>query len=211
MVVYLISHLYFRVNIDQKEVPKAQLIGFILLTNPWDRTFYTYMYNDQIMTLYILFCMYFTLANKPMRASFFFTLGLSVKAGVLLLLPAFLGQMQYNYGTVNLIKSIALILAFQVLVAAPFIAPLGETSVADYLVKSKLTGAGRNGFAGALPHWDYLAAHVELTVFWSWVDPGCYFDKECFADRVKMCIVLLNVYHFFIRKWCTIQCFKNLF
>jgi Gpi18-like mannosyltransferase len=93
MVVYLISHLYFRTHTKQTDVPKAQLIGFILLTNPWDRTFYTLMYNDQIMTLYILLCMYFTLANKPMTATFFFTLGLSVKAGVLLLLPAFLGQM----------------------------------------------------------------------------------------------------------------------
>lgn len=112
MTVYLISHLYFRTNTKQLDVPKAQLIGFILLTNPWDRTFYTLMYNDQIMTLYILLCMYFTLANKPLLATFFFTLGLSVKAGVLLLLPAFLGQMQYNYGTVNLLKSIALIIAF---------------------------------------------------------------------------------------------------
>lgn len=56
--------------------------------------------------------MYFTLANRPMLATFFFTLGLSVKAGVLLLLPAFLGQMQYNYGTVNLIKSIVIIIGF---------------------------------------------------------------------------------------------------
>jgi uncharacterized membrane protein len=108
----LISHLYFRVHPKQDEVPKAQLIAFILITNPWDRTFYTFMFNDQIMMLYILLCMYFTLINRPMLATFFFTLGLSVKAGVLLLLPAFLGQMQYNYGTVNLIKSIALILAF---------------------------------------------------------------------------------------------------
>jgi Gpi18-like mannosyltransferase len=112
MTVYLISHLYFRTHIKQVDVPKAQLIGFILLTNPWDRTFYTLMYNDQIMTLYILLCMYFTLANKPLLATFFFTLGLSVKAGVLLLLPAFLGQMQYNYGTVNLLKSIAIIIGF---------------------------------------------------------------------------------------------------
>ena len=46
MVVFLISHLYFRTSKNQESVPKAQLIGFILLTNPWDRTFYTFMYND---------------------------------------------------------------------------------------------------------------------------------------------------------------------
>jgi hypothetical protein len=55
-------------------------------------------------------------------------------------------------------------------VAAPFIEPLGETSIKDYLSKSKLTGEGRNGFAGAVKHWDYIASHIELTVFWSWID-----------------------------------------
>ena len=90
------------------------------------------------------------------------------------------------------------------MVAVPFLIPFGgETSVEDYLIKSKLTGAGRNGFAGAAPHWDYLASHIELTVFWSWIDRDCYFKKECFADRVKLGILVVNVYHFFVRKWCT--------
>jgi len=51
------------------------------------------MFNDEIMMLYVLLSMYFTLVNKPMVATLFFTMGLSVKAGVLLLMPAFLGQM----------------------------------------------------------------------------------------------------------------------
>jgi len=91
MVVYMISHLYFKQDMRQQDVPKAQLIGFILITNPWDRSFYSLLFNDEIMMLYILLCMYYTLTNRPMLATFFFTLGLSVKAGVLLLLPAFLG------------------------------------------------------------------------------------------------------------------------
>ena len=36
---------------------------------------------------------------------------------------------------------VTIILGFQVLVAAPFV--LGDSSVADYIQRSKLTGAGR--------------------------------------------------------------------
>jgi len=66
------------------------------------------------------------------------TLALSIKAGVILLLPGFLGQIQYNYGTLTLLKCITVLVAFQILVAVPFL--MGETSVATYLEKSKLTG-----------------------------------------------------------------------
>jgi hypothetical protein len=90
------------------------------------------------------------------------------------------------------------------LVAVPFLIPFGgETSVEDYLIKSKLTGAGRNGFAGAAAYFDYLASHPGNTIFFSWLDRDCYFDKECFSDRVKIGILVVNVWHFFIRKWCT--------
>ncbi len=49
------------------------------------------MYNDEIMILYLLICIYYTLKNSPFTASFFLTLSLSMKAGVILLIPAFLG------------------------------------------------------------------------------------------------------------------------
>jgi len=53
-----------------------------------------------------------------------------------------------------------MIVAFQVIVAAPFLEPFGETSVQEYLIKSKLTGEGRNGFAGANELYDFLAADM---------------------------------------------------
>jgi hypothetical protein len=39
-------------------------------------------------------------------------MGLGVKAGVLLILPAFFGSVQYNYGTIMLIKSFAIVTGF---------------------------------------------------------------------------------------------------
>ena len=79
---------------------KAQLIGFILVANKEDRGIYAMMFNDEIMILYLVLTLYYAIKNKPILASFFFTLGLSVKAGFILLLPAFLGQLQLNYGTI---------------------------------------------------------------------------------------------------------------
>ena len=49
------------------------------------------MYNDEIMILYMIIAIYMGIKNKPIFASFWFTLALSVKAGVILLLPALLG------------------------------------------------------------------------------------------------------------------------
>jgi Gpi18-like mannosyltransferase len=70
---------------------QAQFIGLILLSNKEDRSAYSWLYNDEIMMLYIILCMYFAITNRPMWASISFTIGLSMKAGVLLLLPSFLG------------------------------------------------------------------------------------------------------------------------
>ena len=53
------------------------------------------MYNDEIMMLYMLISVYLMMNNHPLIASGFLTLGLSVKAGVILMLPGFLGTIQY--------------------------------------------------------------------------------------------------------------------
>ena len=50
------------------------------------------MYIDEIMLLYMLVAVYYSIKSKPVVASIFLTLGLSVKAGVILLLPGFLGS-----------------------------------------------------------------------------------------------------------------------
>ena len=64
------------------------------------------------MALYLIMAVYYCLKNKPLVASFWVTMGLGVKAGVILILPGFLGSIQYNHGTIVLIKSLILILGF---------------------------------------------------------------------------------------------------
>ena len=88
---------------------------------------------------------------------------------------------------------------------------MGETSVADYIHRSKLTGAGRNGILNAAKHWDYVAAHQSLSIFYTFIPQDDYFTKEKFADIVFRLMLLTNIYHFFIRKGCTPRCFENLF
>ena len=89
------------------------MVAFILVSNYNERSAFTHgMYNDQTMMLYIMITIYLTLTNRPLLAAFFYTLGLSVKAGVLLMLPSFLGSIHMNYGTVNLIKSVIIIVSF---------------------------------------------------------------------------------------------------
>ena len=63
-----------------------------MLANKETRGYYASMFNDEIMMLYLILAVYFMLKSNPIVASFFLTLGLSVKAGLLLLIPGFLGS-----------------------------------------------------------------------------------------------------------------------
>ena len=76
---------------DQRN-SNAQLIGFILLANLNDKHMYKEMFNDEIMVLYMLIGIYYLLKQMPLLSTAFITLALSIKAGVILLLPAFLGS-----------------------------------------------------------------------------------------------------------------------
>ena len=70
------------------------------------------MFNDQIMIMYLLIGINLFVSERVYLSSFFITLALSVKAGVILILPAFLGSIQQVFGTRTLIASLAIILGF---------------------------------------------------------------------------------------------------
>jgi len=70
------------------------------------------MYNDEIMMLYMIIAIYVTIKNKPLWGTFWFSLALSVKAGVILLIPGLLGQIQYNHGTFKLLTAFVIIIGF---------------------------------------------------------------------------------------------------
>jgi hypothetical protein len=78
-----------------------------------DRELYQLMFNDEIMGMYLVLTIYFlAVAHKPYMAAITLTLGLSMKAGVMLILPSFLGGIQYVFGTKTLITSLVIIVAF---------------------------------------------------------------------------------------------------
>ena len=94
-------------------------------------------------------------------------------------------------------------------VALPFL--LGETSISDYIIRSKLTGAGRNGIAFSEEFWDYLASMQHLSIFWTFVPNEFYYDRNGLAKYARIGMLGLNVFHFFIRKGCLKKCLVNLF
>ena len=70
----------------------AQFIAFVLVSNMNQRRYLTEMYNDGIMFLYLVIGIYFAITNRPLMASAFLTIGLSIKVAVILILPGFLGS-----------------------------------------------------------------------------------------------------------------------
>lgn len=210
-----ISYLYYAPESYRTGQPtselrnsRAQLIGFIMLANVQDKEMYSEMYNDELMMLYLLLSVYSALKDQPTMSSVFFTLAMSMKAGAILMVPAFLGSMFINYGAIELFKNIFIVVGFQVLIALPFI--LNGSTVKDYLVRSKLTGSGRQGIGYAAEFWDYLAAPPPLSIFWTFLDEQFYMRRDGLALHVKAGMFVANIYHFFFRKQLIIDCFLML-
>jgi Gpi18-like mannosyltransferase len=110
VIVYLIavfSYKYFK-----NDPLKAQMVCFILMANEEVRELNQLLFNDSILELYIIFCIYFVTINRPLWASLMLSLGISIKAGAILLLPGFLGWTQYQYGTLTLLSACTLIISF---------------------------------------------------------------------------------------------------
>jgi hypothetical protein len=91
-----IAYMYFPStrgsNIEIQYNREAQLLAISMLSNCEMRSYFADMYNDEIMILYLILAVYFSLKSKPIVASFFVTMSLGVKAGSLLILPGFLGS-----------------------------------------------------------------------------------------------------------------------
>jgi hypothetical protein len=58
--------------------------------------------------------------RRPLIASCFITLAISIKVGALLLIPTFLGTIQYQFGPTYLIFAVLIILGWQIGIALPF-------------------------------------------------------------------------------------------
>jgi len=94
----------------------------------------------------------YTISNwgLPLLSAFFFTLALSIKAqGALYFIPAFLVVVQYRYGTIQTLGSLAVIILWQYYVAYHILAEVtGTTLLQDYLDMSKLLGGDGYGQPG---------------------------------------------------------------
>jgi hypothetical protein len=55
-----------------------------------------------------------------------------------------------------------------------------------------------------------MAAAKVNSVFWTFISDECYEAWGCLALKLRIGMISLNVYHFFIRKWCWKQCVLNL-
>ena len=85
----------------------------IWLSTERDRELYQLMFNDEIMGLYLVLAIYLIgTKNMPVGAALALTTGLSMKAGVMLILPGFLGAVQYAFGTYKLFGCLIVIVAF---------------------------------------------------------------------------------------------------
>ena len=148
--------------------------------------------------------------NRPIHAALFLTLSLSVKAGAMLLVPSFMGWIHFHYGTFKLIYALALIVTFQVIIMLPIcfdpFAKLvgfqaGATHWFNYLQYAKFLGGDKDRQYGSSYEW---------TIYWQIVG-GKIYKSPWFADMLKKLMLLVNVYYFFLRRWCWPQCFTNLY
>ena len=84
----------------------------MLISNNGMRQLNQMMFNDSIMSFYVLLCILFVSKNRPISGAFSLTLGLSIKTGAILLFPGFLGWVQYQHGTIKLLLVSFILIAF---------------------------------------------------------------------------------------------------
>ena len=105
-----------------------------------------------------------------------------------------------------MIASIVIILAWQVIIAAPFSVPLeygGRTDLKLYLQMSKFFGGDGRG-----SQYGWGAAY-EWSIYWKFISEEFYYSID-FLNYTKTAIFLLNIYHFFVRKNAFPRCWNNL-
>lgn len=107
-----------------------------------------------------------------------------------------------------MLASIFVIVSFQILIASPFcfdpVAKLlgfsgGDTSWKDYLKYAKFAGGDKDRQYGSLYDW---------TIYWQMIDRRIYY-KWWFVVILKMTMLLINVWYFFIRRFCLMDAVYN--
>ena len=87
------------------------MVTFMLCSNQAAKELHRGMFNDSILALYVVLCIWFMIKQQPTMAALAVTLGLSIKAGVMLVMPGFLGWVQYKHGPLYLFKALFVVVA----------------------------------------------------------------------------------------------------
>ena len=56
----------------------------------------------------------------------------------------------------------------------------------------------------------YNASYYNHSIFWTFISQECYECFTCFALKLRIALVTLNIYHFFVRKMGLPRCLSNL-
>jgi hypothetical protein len=93
-----LSYLYLyngdeKVDHGSRRSTSAQMVALVCLTNLREKEYQAQMFNDEIMVMYLVISMYLLANSRPILATLVFSLAYSVKAGALLMLPAFVGSL----------------------------------------------------------------------------------------------------------------------
>lgn len=189
----------------------AQFVVLMLLFNQEIREFNQMLFNDAFLSFYITLCFYLLFVkNQPLKASLAATAALGMKAGAVLVLPGLLGFLHYQHGTLTLLSAVFIIVGFQVAIASPFcFDPVAQTlgfksagtHWKDYLHYTKFLGGDKKRQYGSM---------YDLTIYFQFIDRQIYY-KQWFIDGLKLAMLSVNVWYFFIRRACIFKCFLNIF
>ena len=99
----------------------AQIMCWAVAANHYIRDIHIDCFNDSFVALYVTACVYSVAKDRIELAAFMLTMSIGIKTGPLIIIPAFLGWVQYRRGLPGLFRSIAIIILVQVIFSLPFV------------------------------------------------------------------------------------------
>lgn len=187
---------------------KTQMIGFILSTNYYLHWEVMYLYNDNLLLFWVALALYFISKHRPLVSVTSMALALSIKAGAILMLPSILGWIQYFYGTIYLLASVAWFVFIQYILAAPFCSP----TVSSLMGFSSAGTGWSNYFKFFLGGRTHGANAFDLSYFWNeYTISQQLYESVAFVNIMKFMMIFVNVFFFFIKFNGLPKCLANLF
>ena len=94
------------------EPSRVQILGFLIVSNQGIHAVYQLMYNDNFLEFFMITAIFLVaVLNRPIIASLILSFGITVKVPGILILPGFLGWIQYKNGTFTLLACVVALLA----------------------------------------------------------------------------------------------------